>query len=326
MFDPSNLEQQRALGVLGVNLLYAAFYYRDNPALFVESLLDELSSRSMEVDMLKFSGPDFAGIDNRVCALLLVEKGLTEAAFFNAKGEVMQVSEFLYKKPVLVLRGSFNPVTLVHMDMLASSAQTFRRTLANPASAFVEIMEFSMNNFFQPMGEITHSDFLGRADVLQALGKMVLISKFDAFHRLAAHLSRYTGEPIGLVLSVDVFEKLFQECYYENMAGGILESFGRLFKNNVRLYVYPILDRESGEMKVVQDAQVSEHLRPLFQYLLVNRKISSLVGHANAESLRYWTTDIRRMMEENDPRWKALVPEAVVAQYSRDAAVAPPKP
>ncbi len=316
MFDPSNIEQQRALGVLGVNLVYAAFYYRENLEIFVESLMDELSIKSVEVDTLKFSGPDFADIDNRECALVLVEKGLTNSAFFTADGEVMQVAEKLYKKPVLMLRGSFNPVTVVHMDMLESAAQTFRRTLASPDTPFVEIMEFSMNNFFQPVGELTHADFLQRADVLQKLGKNVLISKFDAFHRLAGYLSRYTNEPVALTLSVDVLEKLFHEAYYEQLAGGILEGFGRLFKTNVRLYVYPILERDSGTMKVAQDAKVPPHLRHLFLFLLENNKIASLVGCARPDLLRFWTTDVRRMMEDGDERWKTLVPEAVVEAYS----------
>jgi hypothetical protein len=317
MFDPSNLEQQRHLGVLGVNLVHAAFYYRNDLETFVASLLDELSVRSMEIDMLKFSGPDFAHVDNRECALILVEQNLTQAAFFNAEGVVMQVAEKLYKKPVLALRGSFNPVTNVHLDMLESAGQTFRRTLGDASAECVEVMEFSMNNFFAPVAELTHSDFLARADVLQSLGKNVLISKFNAFHRMGAYFSRYTSSPIALVLSLDVFEKLFQEEYYEDLPGGILESLGRLFKNALRLFIYPMLDRTTGDLRVVQEAQVAPHLRCLFDYLLQNKKLVSLVGTANHQALRYWTTDIRRMMEEGDPKWKELVPQAVVDQYEK---------
>ncbi len=316
MFDPSNFAQQHALGILGVNLVYAAFYYRNDLSLFVTSLLDDLTARSMEIDMLKFSGPDFARIDNRLCALMLVEAGLTEAAFFSSDGEVMQAAEKLYKKPVLALRGSFNPVTLVHLDMLDSAAQTFRRLLASPDTPYVEVMEFSMNSFFSPIGEMNHAEFLRRADVLQSLGKNVLISKFNAFHRLAGFLSRYTREPIALTLSLDIFEKLFQESYYEELPGGILESFGRLFKSSVRLHVYPVFDRETNETRVVQEAQIPAHLRGLFQYLLENRKVASLIGCAKPELLRFWTTDVRRMMEAGDEHWKNLVPEAVIRAYA----------
>jgi hypothetical protein len=316
MFAFSNLEQQQHLGILGVNLVHAAMHYREDLETFVESLLDGLTARGMEIDMLKFDGPDFTGIDNRECALMLVEKGLSQAAFLDSVGQVVQVAEVLYKKPVLVLRGSFQPVTHVHLDMLQSAGQAFRRTAAAEATAEpLEIMEFSMNSYYASAGELTHADFLQRANVLQALGKNVLISKFNAFHRLGTYLSRFTSLPIGLVMSLDIFEKLFQEQFYEDLPGGILESFGRLFKNALRLYVYPVLERQSGELRVIQEAQVQPHLRCLFDYLLQNKRLVSLVGTANREAMQMWTTDVRRMMEEKDPQWENYVPAAVRGYY-----------
>ena len=317
MFDPSNLEQQRHLGILGINLVHAAFYYRDDLETFVQSLQDDLSQRVMEVDMLKFTGPYFAGIDNRECALMLVEKSLTDSAFFSSDGEVMQASEKLYKKPVLVLRGSFNPVTSVAVDILNSARYTFQRNLPSLDTPFVEVMEFSMNSYFQPMGEFNHSDFLRRADILQAMGKNVLISKFNAFHRLAAYLSQHTSEPIALTLSVDVFEKLFQESYYEDLPGGILESFGRLFKNSVKLYVYPLYDRESGEMRVAQEAIIPLRLHKLLAFLVENNKIAALTARVGPELLKYWTTEIRKMMDSGDEQWKSLVPAELVPLYEQ---------
>lgn len=322
MFDIANLEQQRHLGILGINLVYAAFYYRDNLQTFVESLLDELSHRLVEVDMLKFTGPYFSHIDNRECALMLVEKGLTDAALFNSEGEVMQAAESLYKKPVLVLRGSFNPITRVGMDILHSARQTFQRSLPSLDTPFVEVMEFSMNSYFQPMGEIGHADFLRRADVLQKIGKNVLISKFNAFHRLVAFLSRHTSEPIALTMSVDVYEKLFREAYYEELAGGILESFGRLFKNRVRLFAYPLFDREVGEMREAREAVVPFHLQKLQAYLMDNGKIVSLSSNLGEELLKHWTTEVRKMMDEGDPLWKSLVPEELVQLYEKQLAAA----
>lgn len=315
MLDDTLLEQQKALGVLGVNLIWSALYQREHLKTFVESLVDGLRVESMEVDMLKFSGPDFAHIDNREVALQLVESGLAEAAFFTADGEVMQVSEKLYRQPVLVLRGSFNPVTSVHMDMLASAHAEFRKRLKSPDHGWVELMEFSMNNLFSPVGEFTHQDFLKRATALQTLGKNVLISKFGAFHRLGTYLSRYTREPVGLVLSVDVLEKLFQERWYDDLPGGILENFGRLFKHELRLYVYPVLDRESGQLRTAQRAQVPDHLRSLYEYLVENHRVLSIAGNANRDLLDFWTTDVRRMILEGDERWKKLVPPELVPVY-----------
>ncbi len=316
MLDDTNLEQQRSLGILGVNLIWAAFHKRGNLQEFVESLIDELRAESVEIDMLKFTGPGFAEIDNREVALQLVKSGLTEAAFFTSDGEGMQVSEKLYRQPVLVLRGSFNPVTLVHTDMLRSAAAEFRQRLKTPEQEWIEIMEFSMNNLFSARSELTHTDFLKRADVLQALGKNVLISKFGAFHRLGTYLSRYTQEPVGLVLSVDVLEKLFQDKWYEDLPGGILENFGRLFKNSLRLYVYPILDRDNGQVRTAQRARIPDQLRSLFEYLLQDGRIQSTSAHATREVLDYWTTDVRKMIDDDDPHWRDLVPAEVLPFYS----------
>jgi hypothetical protein len=326
MFDPSNLEQQRHLGILGVNLIHAAFYYRDNLELLVESLQDDLSLRVVEVDMLKFSGPHFEHIDNRECALMLVEKGLTDSAFFSAEGEVMQASEKLYKKPVLVLRGSFNPVTLVGLDILNSARRTFQRSLPGMDTPFVEVMEFSMNSYFQPMGEFNHADFLRRADILQAMGKNVLISKFNAFHRLGAYLSQHTSEPVALTLSVDVFEKLFQESYYDDLAGGILESFGRLFKNAVKLYVYPLYDREQDEMRTAREATIPIKLNHLLSFLFENHKIVPIYNSVGPDLLAHWTSEIRSMMDNGDENWKKLVPAELVPLYEKQLAITQPVP
>jgi hypothetical protein len=250
-------------------------------------------------------------------ALQLVESDLTDAAFFTADGEVMQASEKLYKKPVLVLRGSFKPATLVHLDMLASAETEFKKLLPDPSKPWIELMEFSIDNLFAPVGSYTHEDFLQRATALQRLGKNVLISKFGAFHRLGTYLSRHTQEPVGLVLSLDVLEKLFEEKWYEDLPGGILENFGRLFKHRLRLYVYPVLDRDTGQIRTVSKAEIPGMLRSLFGYLIENQRIVSIAGHANRELLKFWTTDVRRMMAERDDQWKALVPPEVAAVYGQ---------
>jgi hypothetical protein len=323
MMDDTNLEQQRALGVVGVNLVYAALHYRHDLNLFIESLTDDLPAWEMEVDMLKFSGPDFASIDNREVALQLVESNLTDAAYISSTGEVMQASETLYKKPVLVLRGSFNPPTLVHVDMLSSAATEFRKRLANPEMKWIELMEFSINNLFSTISSFTHADFLQRATALQKMGKNVLVSKFGAFHRLGSYLSRYTQEPVGLVLSLDVLEKLFEEKWYDDLPGGILENFGRLFKHQLRLYVYPMLDRETGQMRTIAKAEIPDTLRSLFAYLTENQRILSIAGNANRTLLEFWTTDIRRMLAERNPQWKTLVPPEVAEVY--EAGMAKPE-
>ena len=127
MLDTENALQQEALGIVGVNLLYGAFFLNHEPDKLIESLLDNLTTRRIEIDMIEFSGIAFRHVDNRVMSLRLVQLGLSGAAMFSATGEVLQPSEVLYKKPILVERGSFRPVTHVNVDMLRAAHEKFSR-------------------------------------------------------------------------------------------------------------------------------------------------------------------------------------------------------
>ncbi|MGI8602256.1 MAG: TonB-dependent receptor [Verrucomicrobiales bacterium] len=316
LFDDALTEQQDALGLIGLNLIYAALYLRDDLRSFTESLRDNVKPSRAEIDFLKFHGPSFAGLDNRLCALQLVESGLTPSAFFTARGEVMQASEAFYKAPLLLLRGRFDPVTNVHLDMLESAGSAMRTELADGGEgSFVEIMELSMNNLLETEGSggstVTPQIFLHRADMLQALGKNVLVSRYAEFHRLGAFLSRYTQKPVGIVLSVSLLAELFEEKWYANLEGGLLESFGRLFKNAVRLYVYPELHPGTGQLRSAAEVEVAPHLRKLFEYLLENRFIVPLLA-CHEEGLQFSGPDIRAMIAKGDPRWTQLVPAEVV--------------
>lgn len=308
LLDQDNVEQMEALGIIGVNLIHAAFYYRDDLPIFVESLMDGLTGDRVEVDMLKFSGKGFDMIDNRLCHLQLVRSGLTDAAMFLPNGEVIQPAEVLYKKPIILLRGSFDPVTNLHLDMICQTREEFKKHLA-PAqiNQTIELCEISMNNLLRE-GEVDHQAFLDRADALQALGKTVLISRCPEFHRIASYLSLYTSSPIGIVLSIGLLNELFKEKWSDNLAGGILESFGRLFKNELALYVYPWQNRKSNELVTAENFKVSKHLEHLYQYFRDNKKIYS-IPCGDASLLKYTGRDVQSMIASGDKKWKTLVPE-----------------
>ncbi len=130
LLDRETVLQQEAIGILGVNLIHAALYGADSAAL-VRQLLDDLSSERIEVDLIDFSGPAFAEVDNRLMILELVHCGLSDAAMFLPDGKVVQPAEAFYKRPVLVLRGRFRPVTNVVVDMLNCALAQFLREPAN---------------------------------------------------------------------------------------------------------------------------------------------------------------------------------------------------
>src|ERR1700677_331280 len=268
MLDKENLQQQEALGIVGVNLTYGAFYLHSDPKALIASLLDGLSTARIEVDMIKFKGPYFSKVDNRLMALQLVERGLSNAALIGANGDVLQPSEKLHKKPILIERGSFRPVTYVNLDMLDGARNQFLADKEVKAEDVVEVMEITMSNLLTT-GSIDHRDFLARADTINAVGKMVLISNYAEYYKLAAYLQRYTKSKIGIVMGIPNLKELFDVKYYDALEGGILESFGRLFKNDLKLYVYPYIE-PSGQLTELHNVWVPEHLKHLFKHLLEN--------------------------------------------------------
>jgi hypothetical protein len=319
MLDAENALQQEALGIVGVNLLYGAFFLNHEPDKLVQSLLDNLSTRRIEIDMIEFSGIAFRHVDNRVMSLRLVQLGLSSAAMFSASGEVLQPSEVLYKKAILVERGSFRPVTHVNIDMLRSAHEKFSREAGMAEEPIVSLMEITMHNLQaaggQANGEIDLRDFLARADVLAACGKTVLISDYFEYYRLAAYLARYTKKKIGITMGAGSLSELFDEKYYSRLDGGILESFGRLFKNDLKLYIYPLLDKATGRLITVENLPTAPELRKLYEYL-VERKCIEPLDNYNPAFLPIFSRDVIARIQAGDPSWSDGVP-AEVAEVIR---------
>src|SRR5579862_4512036 len=237
--DITTAAQQRALGILGVNFIHAALFLHQQPDKLVGSLMDSLRRGSVEVDLIRFSGPAFQGTDNRLMSLQLVEQELTDAVMFTVDGEVEQASEVISGKSVLLERGTFRPVTNVTREMLDSAlAQLKQDPQAKPGDLAV-LMEMTLNNLLS--GKVVdHQDFLARVDTLGALGKMVMISNHTRFDQVISYVRKYTQERISLVLGAPTLIEIFNEKYYADVAGGLLEGLGRLFRGGVTLYVYPM--------------------------------------------------------------------------------------
>src|SRR5262245_10732910 len=275
MLDKENVRQQEALGIIGVNLLHGAFYLHREPTALIRSLLDDLTWERVEVDMIHFAGPGFSQVDNRLTALHLVKQGLTEAAMFTAEGEAVQWAEVLYNKPALVQRGSFRPVTRTTLDVLEKGLAQFVEEPALKEETPVVLMEMTLRHL--TTGDvIEEKDFLHRADTLRALGKTVLVSNFRRFHRLAWYLSRYTKRHLGLAIGASKLAEIFDESFYNESEGGLLGGLGQLFKNPARLYVYPSLKKDSGQVMTVENFPIPPHLRHLYTHLVENRFIQGI--------------------------------------------------
>jgi len=343
MWDKDNLRQQEAIGIVGTNLIYAAFYLRDDMDKFIASLADNIGSDRIEVDMLKFSGPAFASVDNRLMSLHLVRHGLTNAVMFGPGGEVLQPSEVLYKKAILVERGSFRPVTHVNVDMLNCACAQFMQEPAVKGKEILVLMEITMNNLLAS-GGLDSDDFLSRVDLLGDIGYTVLISNYSEYYRLTTYFRRYTKEMVGVAMSINNLLEIFNEKYYEHLEGGILESFGRLFRNAVRLYIYPMqqaaYDRyldtghhatasnypnasSSAPYRITKEVlinarnvQVVPHLRNLYEYLLENHYLECIVGF-NRDILNIFSRDVLDRIKAGDSSWETMVPAPVAAAIKR---------
>ncbi len=333
MWDKEAVQQQEALGIIGANLIYGAFYFREDPTRFIQSLVDHLGTSRMEVDMIKFTGPAFQHLDNRLMSLYLVQHGLTNAVMYSPNGDVLQPSDVLYRKAVLVERGSFRPVTHVNVDMLNCATAQFVQEPAVKGKEVVVLMEITMNNLLVA-GALDAQDFLSRVDLLGELGFTTMVSNYSEYYRLTSYFRRYTKEMIGVALGIDNLLEIFNEKYYEHLEGGILESFGRMFRVAVKLYVYPMrqdaYDRylrtgqpaaadappannfASTVLITAKNVQVVDHLRNLYAHLLENHYIDTIVGF-DRDILGIFSRDVLRHLKDGDPKWEQLVPPSVAA-------------
>jgi hypothetical protein len=307
--DATAARQQEALGVLGVNLIHGAFYLRKDPADLIAALLDELSRERVEIDMIKFSGPAFPGIDNRLMSLQLVERGLTDAAMFTASGDVVQPSDVFHKKPILVERGSFRPATKLTLDLLDRAREQFLREPGVRGQQPVVLAEMTLRSL-NPEPDVGHADFLARADILRALGFDVLVSRFEPYYQLADYLSGYTDGLIGLAVGLPAIRQIIDDKYYTDLPGGLLESTGRLFKRSVKVYVYPTRDPVTGRVESL-DTDVPpppwHHLRALLREI---GRVEPIRGY-DESYLSIRTPDVLARIQRGDPSWEQMVPAAV---------------
>ena len=309
MLDWETSRQQEAVGILGVNLIHGAFYQHLEPERLIASLLDSLSFQRIEVDMIKFSGPAFNGLDNRLMALQLVQQWLTEAAMFTADGEAVIPSELLYKKPVLIERGSFRPLTNPMLDMLERAQEMFVRQPVLQGEPPVVVFEMTLRQL-QVGDAIDHRDFLDRVDTLGALGKPVLISNFLRYHRLVTYLSRHTQKPVGLPIGLVRLRDVMDEKFYTDMPGGLMESLGQLFKNGAKMYVYPSLDKKTGKLTTVENLEVAPNLQHLYRHLIESKFIEN-ISSFNPASLKIYSGEVLAKIQSGDESLAQLIPPQI---------------
>jgi hypothetical protein len=314
LLDNDNRLQQQAIGILGVNLIHACYRYHHNPELLLQALIDALRGRA-RIDMVRLTGPDFRLLDNRLLCLWQIKHGLTEVALFNPAGKSVHASEFLYKKYLLIVRGSFRPATLVNQDMLKRALDQFRREPDVESSKATLLAEITFENLCED-GGLDERDFLDRAEVLCALGQTVILTSGEDHQHLIHYFAEYKIQRLGLVMGARQLSDLIHGKYQRNMDGRLLSAFGELFTRNVKVYVYPLLLEGHDELMTAGNLPIPPGIRFLYQHLIDSGHIVDISSFAR-EYLHIYSKEVLRKIRNNETGWEELVP-AKIAQLIRD--------
>ncbi|MBY0068028.1 TonB-dependent receptor [Empedobacter falsenii] len=306
--------QQETLGVLGVNLIYGAYYYYDNPRKLIKSLYDTLDKDQLEIDMINFRGPQFKYVDNRLMSLQLVKNGMTDVAVFNPQGKNILPADLLYKKNIFAVRGSFRPFMNVNMDMFKGGLEIFKQEDDVRTDNTEILFEITLSNLIASgfEGELNERDFLDRADIIGSLGYNVIISNFSEYYKLVDYFSKFTRNQtkVGLAMGVNNLVEIFNEQYYADLPGGIMEAFGKLFKKNVKVYLYPYLDKEKDILLTSKNLQVSDSVHELYKYFLYNGRIQDILNY-NRGYLDSYSRRILEKIANAKQDWENECPEGV---------------
>ncbi len=307
--------QQETLGVMGVNLIYGAFYLNDNPKELLKSLYDNLDKDTIEIDMINFSGPRFTYVDNRLMSLQLVKNGMTNAVMFGPDGNNRLPAQQLYKANILALRGSFRPVTKVNMDMFKCAEELFLKENKVDKDKTKIIFEITLTNL-RSAGEINERDFLDRAELLCSLGQNVMITNFKEYYKLVDYLAEFTKSRMALAMGVNNLVQIFDEKYYRDLSGGILEAFGKLFYKDLKIYLYPLQNDETGDYVTSENLKVHPRMKELYKFFKYNGKVID-IENFDPEILNIFSREVFKKINNNQDDWEEMLPEGIAETIKR---------
>lgn len=300
--------QQEALGIMGVNLIYGAYYKHNKPRSLIKYLYDHIDPRAIEIDTINFSGPLFENVDNRLLSLDLVKNGMTQAVMFGPDGKNILPAAVLYKKNILAIRGSFRPVTKVNEDMYEKSFKMISNDSDFNLEKTISIFEITLSNLLSGQNDVNEQDFLDRAELLCSSGKTVMITNFQEYYKLSDYFSNYTTKKTVMTMGVDNLIKVFEDKYYSNLSGGILEAFGKLFKHNIEIYLYPLI--KGKKLIDSSNLQVEDNMKNLYKYFKDNKKIRD-IENFNESLLSIYSWEVLEEIKNNSLGWEQKLPESI---------------
>ena len=304
---PEAKAQQEILGLMGVNLIYGAYYKHNKPRSLIKYLYDHIDPTTIEIDTINFSGPLFKDVDNRLLSLELIKNGMTQAVMFGPDGKNILPAAELYKKNILTIRGSFRPVTKVNEDMYEKSLKMIKKDKKFTDKNTISIFEITLSNLTS-QGKLDEQDFLDRAKLLCSMGKTVMITNFQEYYKLSEYFSKYTDKKVFLTMGVDNLIKVFDESYYTDLDGGILEAFSKLFTKNITILLYPMLQKN----KIIDSSNlvVSVGMKNLYKYFIKNHRILDISDY-NRTYLSIFSWDVLKKIQSNQSGWESSLPENV---------------
>jgi hypothetical protein len=310
LLENDGILQQYTLGTLGVNLIYACFHYCNSPNMFLQSLMDNLDKQRVDINMVKMSGPDLDYVDNRLLSVQLVKNNMTNATVFDRKGNVCRPGDFLYKKNLLILRGSFRPITFVGFDMLKASYGFFKKNDSGfTTENTLQVCEITLNNLLEE-GDFDERDFLERVDLLNGMGQNVMITNFEEFYKLSDYIADMKAEKVRLVMGANILQKLIQPQWYKNLRGGCLHAMGLLFSNDIQIYVYPYFDPETTKVYTADNIPVEDKMKPLYKYLQINGSVVDLPNF-NKKISHFSSKEVLCRIQKGDASWEEMVPRYI---------------
>ncbi len=299
--------QQEVLGIMGVNLIYGAYYKHNKPRSLIKYLYDHIDPKSIEIDTINFSGPLFKGVDNRLLSLDLIKNNMTQAVMFGPNGKNILPAAELYKKNILTIRGSFRPVTKVNEDMYEKSFDLIMKKKGFNKKNTTSIFEITLSNLSSD-GKVNEQDFLDRAKLLCSMGKTVMITNFQEYYKLSEYFNKYTDKKIVLTMGVDNLIQVFEENYYKDLKGGILEAFGNLLSKNVTVLLYPMLN--NGKLINSNNLQVDNKMKNLYKFFKDSDKILD-IKNFNKSLLKIFSWKVLEKIKRNDSDWENDIPQNV---------------
>lgn len=301
--------QQETLGTLGVNLIYGAFFKHKEPRVLLKELYDHIDKDTLEIDMVNFVGPSFKDVDNRLMSLQLIRNDMTDAVMFGPDGNNLLPAAVLYKKNILALRGSFRPVTKVNMDMFQKSYDIFIREQTVEYENTIVVFEITLSNL-KASGEIDEQDFMARAELLSSLGHTVLISKFQEYYKLVEYFNNYTKAKLGLTMGINNLIDVFDEKYYRHLSGGILEAFGKLFFKDLKVYLYPMKDPQTGQIMTSNNVKVHPRMKELYKFFKYNGKVMDIIDY-DPDIMHIFSRDVLKRIANGEDGWEEMLPEGI---------------